>query len=273
MISLKRNSKGILANASGLRTRSSSIYVPLQAEPFKISRSKFVDFLTCRRCFYLDRVGGLVAPSVPGWTLNETVDRLLKREFDLCREHQVPHRVFEKFGLTNIVPFKHADIDLWRDSLHHGLQYQAKGSNIILHGGIDDVWFDQTTQELIVVDYKAQATRRSVTIEDYLAGVYHQGYKVQLEFYSYLLVKMGFSVSTVGYFYVCNADVNALGFGGQLTFEEILVPYELNTDWIASEIGEMTRILNTSSLPARNSSCENCAYGNARAILEKMEPA
>ena len=273
MISLKRNSKGILTKANGLRTRSSSIYIPFQTQPFKISRSKFVDFLACRRCFYLDRVGGLVSPSVPGWTLNETVDRLLKREFDLCRENQVPHRVFAKFGFTNIVPFKHPDIDLWRDSLHHGLQYQAEGSNIILHGGIDDVWFDQSTQELIVVDYKSQATRRLVTTEGYLAGVYHQGYKIQLEFYSYLLVKMGFPVSDVGYFYVCNADVNTLVFDGQLAFEETLVPYELNTDWIANEIDEMTRTLNTSSLPARNSSCENCAYGNARAILEKTDPA
>ena len=88
MINLKRNSKGVLVRATGLRSRDSSIYVPKQSDPFRISRSKFNDFLTCKRCFYLDRVKGLVSPSMPGWTLNETTDLLLKKEFDLCREKQ-----------------------------------------------------------------------------------------------------------------------------------------------------------------------------------------
>ncbi|MDP6065170.1 MAG: hypothetical protein QGI49_10335, partial [SAR202 cluster bacterium] len=107
MINLKRNSKGVLVRATGLRSRDSSIYVPKQSEPFRISRSKFNDFLTCKRCFYLDRVKGLVSPSMPGWTLNETTDLLLKKEFDLCREKQVPHRIFEELGLKGVVPFKH----------------------------------------------------------------------------------------------------------------------------------------------------------------------
>ena len=73
MISLKRNSKKELVPATGLRTRSSSVYSPNQKEDFKISRSKFNDFLTCQRCFYFDRVKGVVSPSTPGWTLNETM--------------------------------------------------------------------------------------------------------------------------------------------------------------------------------------------------------
>ena len=98
MISLKRNSKGELVPATGLRTKLSSMYVPNQIEGFKISRSKFNDFLKCKRCFYLDRVQGLVSPSTPGWTLNQATDLLLKKEFDECREQQIPHRIFEKFG-------------------------------------------------------------------------------------------------------------------------------------------------------------------------------
>ena len=86
MISLKRNTKKELVPATGKRSRSSSIYSPNQSEPYKVSRSKFNDFLTCQRCFYLDRVKGLVSPTTPGWTLNETTDLLLKKEFDLCRE-------------------------------------------------------------------------------------------------------------------------------------------------------------------------------------------
>jgi len=106
---------------------------------------------------------------MPGWSLNETTDVLLKKEFDDCREKQVPHRIFTKFGLTNVVPFSHEDLDKWRDSLRHGLEYQIEGTNIILHGGIDDVWHDQTADALIVVDYKSQASQHAVEERIYLA--------------------------------------------------------------------------------------------------------
>ena len=78
LISIKRNSKGLETKATGLR-RESSKYKPNQTDVFKISRSKFTDFLTCQRCFYLDRVIGIISPSTPGWTLNETTDLLLER--------------------------------------------------------------------------------------------------------------------------------------------------------------------------------------------------
>ena len=110
MIDLKRNSKKELVPATGKRTRSSSIYKPNQNEDFKISRAKFSDFLTCPRCFYMDRVVGLDTPKTPGWTLNETTDLLLKKEFDTCREAQTPHRLFLENGLDRLVPFKHPDM-------------------------------------------------------------------------------------------------------------------------------------------------------------------
>ena len=83
MIDLKRNSKKEPVKATGLRTRASSSYSPNQKDDFKISRGRFSNFLTCKRCFYLDRVKGLDPPRTPGWTLNETTDLLLKKEFDL----------------------------------------------------------------------------------------------------------------------------------------------------------------------------------------------
>ena len=85
MASLKKNSKGELTIAKGIRSRKSSIYRPSQNEVFKISRSRFSNFVDCKRCFYLDRVKGLQSPSMPGWSLNTTVDELLKKEFDFYR--------------------------------------------------------------------------------------------------------------------------------------------------------------------------------------------
>ena len=174
-MSLKRNSRKELVPATGLRTRSSSVYSPNQKEDFKISRSKFNDFLTCQRCFYLDRVKGLVSPSTPGWTLNETTDLLLKKEFDMCREEQIPHRICERYNLNHIVPFKHEDIDKWRDALRHGLKINFKDTNIILSGGVDDIWVNTKTNDLIIVDYKSQAKTNSVNTEEYLSDAYHEG--------------------------------------------------------------------------------------------------
>ena len=145
MISLKRNGKGELVEAKGLRSRSSSIYNPNQKEDFAISRGKFSDFLNCPRCFYIDRVIGIISPKTPGWTLNALTDTLLKDEFDECREKQKPHKILVQNNLSHIVPFQHDDIDQWRDSLHHGLKARFKYTNIILKGGIDDVWIKKKT--------------------------------------------------------------------------------------------------------------------------------
>ena len=269
MINLKRNSRKELIPATGLRTRSSSIYTPKQTDEFKISRSKFNDFLTCQLCFYLDRVKGLVSASTPGWTLNETTDLLLKKEFDLCREKQIPHRIFEQYKLGHVVPFKHEDIDRWRDSLHHGLKIKFKDTNIILQGGVDDIWLDTESDKLIVVDDKSQANKSQVNTEDYLSNVYHQGYKIQMDFYSYLLTEMGFKVSPKSYFYVCNAYRGAPSFDSKMDFEETLVPYEWDSSWIEEKVFEMIKLLNSDELPKSNLFCENCAYAGQRIIAAK----
>ena len=264
MISLKRNSKGELVDAKGLRSRESSIYSPNQTEDFKISRSKFTDFLLCKKCFYLDRVKGLASPGMPGWSLNETTDILLKKEFDKCREEKVPHRIMKEYKLDHVVPFQHEEMDNWRNSLHHGLKVRFKDTNIILQGGIDDLWHDTKEDKLIVVDYKSQASFKKVSTEAYLQGIYHQGYKIQLDFYAYLLKEMGFQVLDTSYFYVCNADRAALDFGGIMRFEETLVPYQWNCDWIESDVEGMISTLNSPKIPESNPSCENCAYSRER---------
>jgi len=269
MISLKKNKKGELVKATGIRSRASSYYKPNQEETFKISRSKFSDFLKCQRCFYLDRVGGIVSPSTPGWSLNETTDILLKKEFDAHRTEQKPHRTFAEFGLTDVVPFDHPDIDTWRDSLRGGLTYHLPNSNLILHGGVDDIWINQTTQEIILVDYKSQATTHAVIPRLYLSSYTHQDYKVQMDFYAYLLLMMGFSVSSTSYFYVCNADRQAEAFNGTMAFQETLVPYPWQADWIEEKLQNMIGVLNSATLPESNEACENCAYAKQRARLER----
>ena len=268
MISLKRNSNGELVQAPGKRSTDKSIYKPNQTEDFKLSRGKFSDFLSCPRCFYMDRVLGLAEPGMPGWALNSATDELLKKEFDECREKQIPHRLFKSYGLEHVVPFKHKEMDAWRDSMRRGLIYRFEDSNIILSGGVDDIWQDTKTQELIVVDYKSQASNEIVETESYLAGVYHQSYKIQLDFYNYLLQGMGFKTSTTSYFLVVNADKTADGFHGNMKFSETLIPYKNNISWIPFKVRDMINLINQGTLPKSHESCENCAYVRQRASYE-----
>ena len=267
MISLKRNSKGELVKALGKRSTDKSIYKPNQTEDFKLSRGKFSDFLSCPRCFYLDRVKGLQEPGMPGWSLNSATDYLLKKEFDECREKQKPHRLFSQYGLDHIVPLKHPEIDDWRDSLSKGLIHRYEDSNIILSGGVDDIWQDTRTKEFIVVDYKSQASNDPVEPETYLSNAYHQGYKVQMDFYNYLLISMGYKVSKISYFLVVNADKSLNGFYGNMKFSETLIPYQNDTSWVSSKIKEMINLLNSEDIPNSNESCENCAYAKEREAL------
>ena len=269
MISLKRNKKTKeLVEAKGLRIKQSSIYKPNQTNDFKISRSKFNDFLRCQKCFYLDRVKGLVSPSMPGWTLNETTDLLLKKEFDHCRKIQKPHRILLDNNLDHVIPFNHPDLEKWRDSLHGGLGVRFKKTNIILAGGIDDVWQNSKTKEIIVVDYKSQATDYPVNPKSYFDSPYHADYQLQLDFYAYLFKEMNFEVAPIGYLVVCNADGSAKLFNKNIKFSETLVPYELKIDEIPKKIERMIQTLNKNTIPLPNKSCENCAYAYQRNILK-----
>ena len=212
----------------------------------------------------------MVSPGTPGWTLNETTDLLLKKEFDECRSKQIPHRLFEQYGLGSLVPFKHPDIDRWRNSLHYGLMSRFQDTNIILTGGVDDVWQDTKDGSLIVVDYKSQANSRSLTAESYLADPYHYGYRVQMDFYSYLLQEMGFSVSDISYFLVCNANRSATGFFGTLEFSETIIPYHWTADWIPVKVTEMISLMNQTEIPDGNDSCVNCASARERRRIEHI---
>ena len=158
---LKRDSKGNLVEVNPLRNRKGSVYKKGTNEPFKISRSKFSSFLDCKRCFYLDRVKGLKEPGMPGWSLNVAVDELLKKEFDLLRSQKKPHPIFKKHNL-NFIPFEHEELDNWRNSLSGGISYLDKDTNLEIHGGVDDIWYDLDKEELVVVDYKAQSSNTKV---------------------------------------------------------------------------------------------------------------
>ena len=283
MISLKRKQKtGELVKATGVTEQEWRIYKPNQTDDYPISRSRFDDFINCKRCFYLKVNKGFMSPSTPGWTLNTLTDTLLKKEFDECRKKQKPHRIMVDCGLNHMVPYvsekikdkKGNDIlliDRWRDSLHYGIKHKFKDTNIILQGGIDDVWFNTQTEELVIADYKSQHKKQGVSQDTYFNEPYKEGYRRQLDYYAYILRGMGYKVSSDAYFYICNAKEVDEGFHGKMLFDEVLIHYKIKTNYLESKIQKMIDTMNSENIPDSHESCENCAYARQRSVIDKME--
>ena len=229
------------------------------SEPFVISRSKFSNFIDCPRCFYLDRVKGLKEPSMTGWSLNSAVDELLKKEFDFHRKEKTPHTIMVENKL-NFIPFDHPEINKWRDSLTGGISYLDEQTNLIIKGGVDDIWLNQDTKELIVVDYKAQSTNYAVEPKSYLESKFHQGYKRQMDIYVHILKNMNFKISNTTYFLVCNAEKSFKKFNEKLNFTVTLIPYVADPSWIPDKIKQMKEILESENIPEFNENCERCTY-------------
>ena len=260
MINLHRNKKnGRLLPNNAIKLER-FIYKSGQNEIFSISRSKFGDFLKCKRCFYLNTVMGLKEPGTPGWALNSATDELLKKEFDEYRKNQTQHPIMIKYKLKNIFPFQHKDLDKWRDSLHYGYKYIHKEFNLELKGGIDDLWFDKKKEELIIVDYKSTSTSKyEINEKNYLDDSFHDDYKNQMNFYAYIFEKGGFKVQTT-YFLVVNGLKKGRFFNNELKFEPTLVEYKPTTDHIEDKLKEMKNVMDTNKIPSIRSECENCTY-------------
>ena len=182
-------------------------------------------------------------------------------------DHLVPYKseiIKDKNGNDKLL------LDEWRDSIHYGLKYRFKDTNIILQGGIDDVWFNTKTEELIVADYKSQHKKDGVSQETYFDDPYKDSYKRQLDYYAYLLNGMGYKVSSDAYLYICNAKEIDEGFHGKMLFDEVLIHYKIKTDYLETEIQRMIDTMNSEKIPNSHDSCENCAYARQRSKIDKM---
>jgi hypothetical protein len=226
-----------------------------QSKPFKLSRSKLELFVKCQRCFYMDRRLGINQPPGFPFNLNSAVDHLLKKEFNLYRVQQKPHPLFIEHNLS-FIPFQHEQLEPWRDSLHKGVQYAVPNTNIIVTGGLDDVWLDPETQELIVADYKATSKEGAVTLD----ADWQIQYKRQAEIYQWLLRKNGFKVSDTAYFVYCNGKRDAEQFNKTLMFDISLLPYCGNDTWVDEAVLQAYACLQSDELPPKNDNCELCKY-------------
>lgn len=233
--------------------RKKNLYDPKSKYPFRLSRSKLENFLSCPRCFYLDRRLGLEPPGIPAFTLNSAVDSLLKKEFDVYRRRQQPHPLMTSFGV-DAIPLDHPNMDIWRENFK-GIQVHHSTTNFLFFGALDDLWITPL-KEMIVVDYKATSTEAVITLDT----EYRQAYKRQMEIYQWLLRRQGYSVSNVGYFVYCNADKSVERFDHKLQFKIELMPYQGNDQWVESALIEAYQCLIADDIPMSHPECEYCLY-------------
>lgn len=246
---------------SARRTRN--LFEPGSTIPFKMSRSKLDLFLNCPRCFYLDRRLGVAQPPGFPFSLNSAVDKLLKTEFDIHRAKGSKHPLMETYGV-DAIPLAHEKVDTWRDALGGGIQYLHKPTNLLITGGIDDIWVNPKG-EFIIVDYKATAKTNEVNLD----ADWQIGYKRQMEIYQWLFRKNGFQVSKVGYFVYCNGDADKEAFDGKLEFRVSLLPYEGDDSWVEGAIVDAYNCLMSTVMPASGPDCDYCAYRMAAREVEK----
>lgn len=237
--------------------RKKNLYSSDSNEVFRLSRSKIDLFINCPRCFYLDRKLGVAQPPGFPFSLNSAVDKLLKKEFDIHRQAGSKHPLMEHYGV-DAIPFSHEKLDEWRDSLRGGITVPIDSTNVVITGGVDDLWINPG-KELIIVDYKATSKDEEVTLD----AEWQDGYKRQMEIYQWLFRKNGFKVADIGYFVYCNGKADKEAFDAKLEFDIKIIPYKGNAAWVEPKIQEAIKCLNDQTLPPSGSDCDFCKYRQA----------
>lgn len=235
-----------------IRTRN--IYSPESDKPFKLSRSKVDNFVSCRRCFYIDRRLGVGQPPGFPFNINSAVDELLKKEFDQYRAEGKPHPYMKSVD-RNLIPYQHEKLDEWRENFK-GVQFLHEETNFLLTGAVDDLWFDLDSEEVVVVDYKATSKNSDVTID----ADWQQGYRRQMDFYQWLLRKNNLKVSDVGYFVYCNGDKQQPAFDNKVHFDVSVLEYKGDDSWIEDTLVDIKKLLDQNSVPDYTEICDYCNY-------------
>lgn len=241
--------------------RTNSVFLPGSKLPYKLSRSRIENYISCARCFYIDRRLGVDRPPGYPFSLNSAVDKLLKKEFDVHRAAGTTHPLMAHYKV-DAIPMAHALVEEWRNPFH-GIQYLHGPTNLLIHGGIDDVWQDKNGK-LIIVDYKATAKEAKVTID----ADWQKSYKRQIEIYQWLFRKNGYDVSDTAYFVYCNGRLDREAFDAKLEFHIDLIPYEGDTSWIDQTLVDIKACLDRETVPQMNEDCDYCIYTKAIREIE-----
>ena len=221
--------------------------------------------MQCPRCFWLDTRLKIKRPSGPPFNINKAIDELFKKEFDSYRAKAEPHPLMVD-NQIKAIPYAHKDLDTWRYNFT-GIVAVHTPTNLHVFGAVDDIWVNDAGQ-LIVVDYKATAKDKEVSID----ADWQISYKRQLEVYQWLLRQNGFDVSDTGYFVYTNGRTDLDGFNNRVEFRTKVIPYTGHDAWVESTLVKMKATMENDVMPpigeaAMGGACDYCTYARSRTEL------
>jgi len=153
------------------------------------------------------------------------------------------------------IPFVHPELETWRSNFK-GIRVPHKKSGFELFGAVDDLWQEKETGRIIVVDYKATAKDEEVSLD----AEWQDGYKRQVEFYQWLLMRKGLNVSPIAWFVYANGCKDRPNFDFKLNFRVSMISHTGNTDWVESELEKCSITLNNITAPNINKKCAYCNF-------------
>jgi len=224
----------------------------MEGKAIQLSPNSLNLYLECPHCFWLDKVQGIKRPPPYPYALNATVDSLLKEEFDayrikksippLLKENGIKARLFENQKLLN----------QWRSNLA-GIRYFDENLQATLFGAVDDV-LEFNDGKIAPLDYKSTGS----TAEN----IYDR-FQLQLDTYTFLMEKNGFSTLHKGYLAFYIVDKNK-GFVDRLPFRKEIMEINTNPSDIYEIFKDAVECLRGKSLPAGRQApkhSSDCQFG------------
>jgi len=222
----------------------------MTSKPIQLSPNSLNLFLECPHCFWLDKNLGIKRPPPYPYALNSAVDGLLKEEFDTYRAKNLPHPLLKDLAAqagNNIRPHLFPNqklLNQWRNNFA-GIRYFDQDLQATLFGAVDDVLeFDD--KKIAPLDYKSTGSSA--------ANVYDR-FQLQLDTYTFLMEKNGYSTPRKGYlaFYIVD---KSRGFIDRLPFRKEVIEIETNPSDIYEIFKDAVGCLKNPAPPPHSSDCQ-----------------
>ena len=212
----------------------------------QLSPSSLNLFLECQCCFWLEKKMGIKRPQPYPYALNAAVDLLLKEEFDQYRAKNEPHPLILNHKIPAKLFSNQELLNQWRSNFS-GIRYYDPELGATIFGAVDDV-LEFADGKLAPLDYKSTGSK--------VPTIYDR-FQLQMDVYTYLLEKNGFSTPRRGYlaFYIVDKEN---GFGDRLPFRKELHEIETNPQDVPEIFKDATSLLRENTPPSHS---QDCPYG------------
>jgi len=216
----------------------------MNKKPINLSPSSLNLFLECPFCFWLEKRQGIRRPPPYPYALNAAVDVLLKQEFDVYRQKNMPHPLISSHNVSAKLFANQELLNEWRSNFK-GLRYYHPQLDATFFGAVDDI-LEFDGGKFAPLDYKSTGARK--------ANVY-DSFQLQMDAYTYLLEKNGYPTLNKGYlaFYIVNKED---GFGGRLPFRKELKEVETNPQRIPPLFKQAVDLLRSDQVLSHTPDCK-----------------